>query len=197
MGTRNLTAVYVNGQYKVAKYCQWDGYPDVQGVTALAFARRISDRETRSLFASRVMDIQNATKSYLNNIANEKNWPKKHSELSRDIGAEILSMIMDGPSMTLFNEIEFASDSLSCEWAWVIDLDKGTFEGFRGFNKTPLTPNDRFYFLRNHEEDNGFHGVRLAAEWSLDNLPSDSEFLAAFDEDDEEQDADDDARLVW
>lgn len=25
MGTRNLTAVYLDGQYKVAQYGQWDG----------------------------------------------------------------------------------------------------------------------------------------------------------------------------
>lgn len=31
MGTRNLTAVYLDGQYKVAQYGQWDGYPEGQG----------------------------------------------------------------------------------------------------------------------------------------------------------------------
>lgn len=31
MGTRNLTAVYLDGQYKVAQYGQWDGYPEGRG----------------------------------------------------------------------------------------------------------------------------------------------------------------------
>ena len=26
MGTRNLTAVFMDGEYKVAQYGQWDGY---------------------------------------------------------------------------------------------------------------------------------------------------------------------------
>ena len=37
MGTRNLTCVFVNGEYKVAQYCQWDGYPSGQGLTILNF----------------------------------------------------------------------------------------------------------------------------------------------------------------
>ena len=43
-----------------------------------------------------------------------------------------------------------------------------------------------FYFLRDLEEDNGYHGVRLAAKWNLDALPTDEEFLAAFKNDEEE-----------
>lgn len=39
MGTRNLTAVYLDGQYKVAQYGQWDGYPEGQGITVLTFLR--------------------------------------------------------------------------------------------------------------------------------------------------------------
>ena len=34
MGTRNLTAVYLDGQYKVAQYGQWDGYPEGQGIAS-------------------------------------------------------------------------------------------------------------------------------------------------------------------
>src|SRR5574337_1233174 len=37
MGTRNLTAVMMNGEYKVAQYGQWDGYPEGQGKTILEF----------------------------------------------------------------------------------------------------------------------------------------------------------------
>lgn len=86
----------------------------------------------------------------------------------------------------LQDSIDFAADGLFCEWAWVIDLDAGTFEGYCGFGQTPLAENDRFYFLRDLEEDNGYHGVRLAAKWNLDALPTDEEFLAAFKNDEEE-----------
>ena len=86
---------------------------------------------------------------------------------------------MNAPDgIKLNNEISFAADSLFCEWAWVIDLDAGTFEGFKGFNTDrPLTPEDRFYFLRNRETAS-YHCVILKAKWSLDALPTDEDFLA-------------------
>ena len=69
--------------------------------------------------------------------------------------------------------------------AWVVDLDKRTFEGYRASAVNRSQSRDRFYFLRDLEE-NGYSGVRLVAEWSIDELPYDEDFLAAFKEDDEE-----------
>ena len=37
MGTRNLTVVFMDGEYKVAQYGQWDGYPEGQGITCFNF----------------------------------------------------------------------------------------------------------------------------------------------------------------
>ena len=45
MGTRNLTIVYVDGEYKVAQYGQWDGYPEGQGATCLDFLRNKMDEK--------------------------------------------------------------------------------------------------------------------------------------------------------
>ena len=110
-----------------------------------------------------------------------------HPEFSRNTGAGILEMVQNhSEGMKLQDSINFAADGLFCEWAWVIDLDAGTFEGYCGFGQTPLAENDRFYFLRDLEEDNGYHGVRLAAKWNLDALPTDEEFLAAFKNDEDE-----------
>lgn len=105
---------------------------------------------------------------------------RDHPEYSRDTGAAILQMVHDHPErMRLQNQLGFAANGLFCEWAWVVDLDKRTFEGYIGFGREPLTEKDRFYFLRHLEKD-GYSGVRLVAEWSIDALPSNEEFLAAF-----------------
>ena len=42
MGTRNLTIVHKNGEYKVAQYGQWDGYPEGLGATLLNFLKNVN-----------------------------------------------------------------------------------------------------------------------------------------------------------
>lgn len=188
MGTRHLTAVYVDGEYKVAQYGQWDGYPEGQGLTCLEFAWSVLANKTdRAAFAEKVRACSRITAEERNRRnamikrGEVKNWPKVWPELSRDTGAEILALIASSESgLVLGNDIVFAADSLFCEWAWVIDLDAGTFEGFRGYNHMELTEEDRFFFLMD-KADHGYFPVKLAAKWSLDDLPDKDAFLAAFD----------------
>jgi len=52
MGTRNLTCVVKDGEYKIAQYCQWDGYPSGNGVEILEFLKNMD----RNHFENRVND---------------------------------------------------------------------------------------------------------------------------------------------
>ena len=45
MGTRNLVAVQIDGQYKIAQYGQWDGYPSGKGLEVLEFLRERMNEE--------------------------------------------------------------------------------------------------------------------------------------------------------
>lgn len=188
MGTRNLTVVFLDGEYKVAQYGQWDGYPEGQGITALNFARQLRDSTRKDVFMQKVRRVINISADEVERIWKEKdNWrfdefSMLHPNLSRDTGANILNLIMNSDvGVKLYNEIDFAADSLFCEWLWLIDLDNNTFEGYQGFNQKPLTESDRFYFLEDKEENQGeFHAVKLAAKWNLDSLPDDEEFISAF-----------------
>jgi hypothetical protein len=186
MGTRHLTIVKFGGEYKIAQYGQWDGYPEGQGVTALEFIRKIVDSNLTNEFAYKVKNCRWITEEEVAAIEEDRNWPHKHPELSRDAGAGILQMVMDSKNgLVLVNRIDFAADSLFCEWAWLIDLDAWTFEAYKGFNQTrPLTEKDRFYFLVDKEEC-GYHCIVKVAEWSIDNLPSNEDFLNTFKEDEE------------
>jgi len=76
-------------------------------------------------------------------------WQKFYPELSRDTGGDILKLIMFKNKTKLKNSLNFAADSLFCEWAYVIDLDKNTYEVYKGFNKEPLDESERFYLLQN------------------------------------------------
>ena len=180
MGTRYLTAVYLDGEYRVAQFGARDGYPRIGGAEVLRFARTIVESAAREAFQEKVRQCRWITAEELGAIDESKSddWEKVHPELADSAGAGILEMIQNSESgLALGDDLEFAADSLFCEWAWVLDLDKGTFECYKGSNaEIPLTEQDRFFFLRDKEED-GYYGVRLLKAWELEHLPSEKTFL--------------------
>lgn len=190
MGTRNLTMVFMDGEYKVTQYGQWDGYPEGQGMICLKFLREqmneagfreqvrkvhfIGEEERKALFAAFGADAD----GYIG-VADYNRISQMYPELNRDTGADILQMIQEGAVHFLSDDLSFAADGLFCEWAYVIDLDKRTFEVYTGFHKEPVTEHDRFYFLKD-KANKDYPCVRLEHSWSLDDLPTEEEFLAAF-----------------
>jgi hypothetical protein len=115
-----------------------------------------------------------------------------YPELSRDIGSDVLHLIHNSQEpLMLRNSIDFAEDSLFCEWCYVIDFDQNTFEVYEGFNSESLNKKERFYRkdFEPTDRDRKYHPVRFRAKFSLKRLPSDKTFLkktVTQDEDDEE-----------
>jgi hypothetical protein len=176
MGTRNLTVVFVDGEYKVAQYGQWDGYPEGQGVTALEFLRGEGnlDKLKESLKRVRYVDGEGRDKELVD--AYEKNapaWSNEHDNrtpeqkrwfemyMSRNIGADILHNIANSEDeeILLANQIDFAKDGLFCEWVWKIDLDNNLFGSC-------------------------YSDLNFSLSFNLNELPSEENFLAAFKDDD-------------
>jgi hypothetical protein len=200
MGTRNVVAVVVDGQYKIAQYGQWDGYPDGQGADVLEFLRTemnpkvfkskvralrfLTEDERKAEWAAAGADLTEEWVTWEVSARHKELYPQN----SRDTGAGILKLVQDGPDgMTIEDEIAFVADSLFCEWVWVVDLDRNTFEGFEGFNKTPLGNGERFFFLQEGEPE--YYPCKLRASFSLDKLPTKEEFLRRFEDDyDENED---------
>ncbi|MBP5461915.1 MAG: hypothetical protein J6Y20_07310 [Lachnospiraceae bacterium] len=183
MGIRNLTCVYCGGELKVAQYGQWDGGPSMNGLTCLRFLQEKMDEE---LFRERIMQavfISNediaALRAESHKAYGYDRFLVDHPELSRSIRGDILERIQETAlPMQLKNDINFARDSLFCEWVYVIDLDSRTFEVYRGFNETPLKPGDRFFDIdRNVPSDNEYRAVRIKAMWGFDELPDDDTFV--------------------
>jgi hypothetical protein len=192
MGTRNLICVVVNNEYRAASYSQWDGYPQGQGLTALNF---LNTQYKPKLFKEKVL----ATK-WLSNDEVKKLWQdagadpesdgwvtidvsdkfkENNYHLSRDCGANIFNIIQESPAgLGLVDSVEFAA-SWSCEWAYVIDLDKNTFEVYENVEGPELTPNDRFYFLIEQFKKDGeeCEPVRMVKSYSLDELPTKEQFV--------------------
>ena len=202
MGTRNLTAVILNGEFKVAQYGQWDGYPSGQGLTALGFLRdgMKPERFVERLKACRWITEEEYSRGLISAGANPdaefismevgERFKKAFPYLDRDNGAKILNMIQDSTGEVLLRDShEFASDSLFCEWAYVIDLDKRTFEVYRGFNNDPLPDGERFssYPIREKSSDGTpYYPIKHVMTFSLDALPTDDKFLKTTEPEEEE-----------
>lgn len=189
MGTRHLICVVSNGDYRIAQYGQWDGYPEGQGASILEFLKSPMAEQLKK-------NLKNCT--WLTNTEYEKLWEEfgvdtkqemidydayqdfcnKHPELSRDTGARILEIVAGATGkIKLQNSLNFSRDSLFCEWAYVIDFDKNTFEVYQGFNETPLDKSERFYTAGQKEDENGMYPVKLFKSFDLSALPSEEEFL--------------------
>lgn len=186
MGTRHLIAAFYQGEYRIAQYGQWDGYPDGQGLTVLQFARDL-DGLGREGFLKKLLAVRDITDEECEAVNSTENWTTKYPHLSRDAGAEILRMVWDGPEgMALRRFIAFAGESLFCEWAYVLDFDKNTLEVFKGSNHSPLDPSERFASIPTDPKAPEYYQVKFEKSWPLTSLPSNEEFLAAFAEPEEE-----------
>lgn len=188
MGTRNLTMVILGGETKVAQYGQFDGYIEGAGVTALKFLQEvIHERFKERLSHCRFMndDDKKELDDWLVSIGSVNGWlnmeqaqqyKEKYPYLTRDNGIHILEMIYHSNDsvILLSNSTDFSKDSLFCEYAYVIDYDKNTFEIYEGFNKKPLLETERFY---NAECKGEYYPVRLLKSYALDNLPTVEQFL--------------------
>lgn len=187
MGTRSLIAVQLDGEYKIAQYSQWDGYPDGQGMTCLNFLREemVEQKFRDQLRKLRMVHTNEELKALQSIYSDVKVIP----EFDRDTGADILKIVQDGKTVTgcVANNIGFAAcvACFGCEYVWVIDLDQRMFEAYYGYNRIPLNESARFYFLKDEVDEEGYYPARMVAAWSLNDLPTKEEFLDTFREDDD------------
>jgi hypothetical protein len=176
MGTRHLIAVMKDGEYKIAQYGQWDGYPDGQGLDCLHFLQYAD----LTVFAKKLELLEWWTNEQMRENTGMDDWKELFPQFSRDTGAKILQFVMSNDQpMGMYNMIDFAGDSLFCEWAYVIDLDQHTFEVYEGYNKSPLVDKDeRFYNAPQYNPE--YYPVHLLAKFDIRNtIPDDETFIAA------------------
>lgn len=161
MGTRNLTVVKnLEGETKIAQYGQWDGYPSYSGIEALKFLRDKVNRDNLLVELQNVEFIDDQEVEALYQPFQTTDWENKdflnaYPGLHRDTGIEILSVVANstGTIKTVDNS-EFANDTLFCEGIYEVDFST---------NKFTTNYND------------------IVVEYDLDTLPTDEEYLAAFE----------------
>lgn len=190
MGTRNTTIVQIDGEYKIAQYGQWDGYPGGVGTGIL---NALSDGFSRETLKGLIREIKPLAKDDLDALWMECGksmdvFKSRYPHLSRDCaGDALLELIKQGKVAAVRLDLEFPGDSLFCEWCYVVDFDKNVLEVYKGFNTAPLGPDERFANLSGKGGAKGYEPVRLVKSFSLDALPSADEFCKQVDPGDEEE----------
>jgi hypothetical protein len=180
MGTRGLTCVYVNNNFKLAQYGQWDHYPEGNGLIVLSFIKKyLNSAEKISNFMKHINDTYQPTQKEIDKWYHEAGADNKyvsfeisnklklaHPSIHRDTGSRILEYIFLNNHVPIISNITFAADSLFCEWVYVINMDTQELEIYKGNNKTPLLPTERFYFLTD-KSDKIYYPVKKVAALSF------------------------------
>jgi hypothetical protein len=146
MGTRGAIGFRQNGELKVS-YNHYDSYPDGLGEDFLNFAKSwCVDPITLATVKENVAKVklvdgrENPTEKeaeefshwYNENVSTGKDW---YSLLREAQGIDGIEAIASGDLFVMTDDKGFLRDSLFCEYAYIIDLDKDTANFYEGFNK--------------------------------------------------------------
>ena len=177
MGTRHITAVVNEGQFVVAQYGQWDGYPTGAGNAIVALIRGKIDQLKASL--KHIMPVDSGTVERYWSECGAQGWgadmetcqrfKAKYATLDRDTGPDVLNILIHTEvPIELFLNVDFIADGLFCEWVYVVDLDSGMFEIYQGFQ---IHPSENRFSTMFEGTTNGYYPPKLVATYPLDDLP--------------------------
>jgi hypothetical protein len=79
-----------------------------------------------------------------------------------------LSKTIEANAM-LAHDIDFMKQSLHCEWAYFVNIDAGTFEVYKGFQREP----HQLGRFADETQRSGYYPCALVAEFPLDDIPED------------------------
>lgn len=181
MGTRGTYGVRVNGKDKLM-YNHFDSYPSNLGVDMLNFLKFSLKEKSRvwltELSEKLEMVIEDArpTAEQMDVLKNyvslseqeikEGNWYGLLRPIQGDLSKALaLGFGVENP--------DFIKDSLFCEWGYIINLDEGKFEVYKGFQKH--AHNLGRYAGEESDQDNYFP-CALIAVFDFENLPEEDEF---------------------
>lgn len=182
MGTRSVTYVYEGGECKLALYTQFDSHFSNLGVELLGF---VSNPKNLKLLREALPRCDSVTAEMM------RAWAKAHpSDHEYDDYIDAHPDFLYGSSIQVLNDILSVDGRYSVrmetgdmrfeDLAYVIDLDKQTFEAYKGMNKLPLREDERFYDGP-EPNDRGYYPFRECGAFSLNDLPSVNEFVEICD----------------
>jgi hypothetical protein len=146
MGTRGAYGFYIDGQTFVT-YNHYDSYPSALGESVVKFLRenKINDalrNKVRNLRGVQEDDVPSDSdilkcKNLEDNSVGEGKGGKPYwYQLLRNGQGDLSCMLEAGAYIDNKN---FLSDSLFCEWAFVVNLDDNVLEVYKGFQEKAHT----------------------------------------------------------
>lgn len=190
MSTRGFLGFVAEGAEKIG-YNHSDSYPSCLGKRTLEWLLKCDQKEAvEAATALRVVDGNSqpsdediaALGQYANTHVGGRSDRVTWYQLLRETQGDAAAILDAG---AIEDASQFPVDSLFAEWGYVVDFDAGTFEVYRGFQKSPHTEG-RFAGRTPDPSSPGYYPVRLAASWPLAELPTVEQFMATVDPDDDE-----------
>jgi hypothetical protein len=163
MGTRHLICVYYKGRFVVAQIGLHKGDLHVTGVDILEFLTSEDNIE----------DLRAGLK--FNKIYKGDDPEMCLNHQGPVILRDIARVAHYSREIELMDRLDFASDSLMCEWVYVVDLDGGVFEVYKSNYPRVQTATDEG---RLAEAD--VRGQLLTASFKFAKLPDEAEFMGSF-----------------
>lgn len=166
----NLLVVIKDKEVKIAQIDHYDAPPEGRGLEILTVIRGRVEELGKILSEISPYSLDESKTSF----QGETNLP--HAPGNNFL---VLRDVLAGKKFTFTNNYLFAAYGDLCEWCYVIDYDKETFEVYRGKNREPLTENDRFFDLKDKVScvSKEYHPVKLLCAFDLNNLPEGRKFL--------------------
>lgn len=183
MSTSGILGIKVGGVYK-ATYNHSDSYPENLGTMVVSFCRKLNRTGQWDRFKEKMMQVvlvkendvpsqelqERYTKSgYFNDHVSTGSPTEWYCLLKNLQDGIILQEIFRGACQHMIDSFEFLTNSLYCEYAYIINLDDMTLELYKGRNTTP-DENSPLPFEQKKDED-GYYPVRLVKSYKLSAIP--------------------------
>jgi len=181
MGTRGAYGYRVNGKDYLT-YNHFDSYPEGLGQELVEFVQKVNKTpagwDIFKEFAQRVELVNEDTKPGRKLVETYTKYADT-GVASRDVNdwyvllrklqmGKNLHEINEGNLAHMIDSHTFMGDSLFCEFAYIINLDTGKLECYRGFQKAPQ-PGNRYGTTTNEE----YYPVALVGELAFSEVTID------------------------
>lgn len=184
MGTRGAYGFRVDGVDKVT-YNQFDSYPDCLGFSVLEFISKSKSFDELKSLSSSIVLVNNKIKPTPEQIEENLNWSDKSVRTGELEDWYVLLRNAQGDLNALHQGLKymidnhnFLFDSLFCEYAYIINIDEGVLEFYKGFNRSPngsgryAIPPDDYY---KDGQTTEYYGVNLLQTFNLSEIINASE----------------------